>query len=530
MDEIIDGASSFVRGSFALFVGNFASLIIMAAGSILVARMLSPSDYGLYGVSLVLPELFLLFSGWGVDVALTRFLARYRAEGDRGMIRVLERVALLFKFGVGGVLSLALFLSADFLAVALLRRPGAGGLVRLASLLVLFQSLYSTVVSGLAGLERMNLRAAVSVLQAVVKGVSSPLLVYWGFGVSGPVIGHLAGYVVASLLGVFVMLSSSPGEGRVDVRSMDMRDALGMMLGFGVPLFMGGLVAGFAGRLQGFLLSWFVSDVDFGNYHVALNFTRLVGLVTGSLAVTLFPALSRLSYALEPEKARETFRGSVRYSSMFIIPMICLMVAVSEPMIFVLYSTRYPQAPLLMSLLLVPTLLVGVGSLSIGSFFNSQGDTGISLRVGLVGSAVSILVSPVLVWVWGIFGLAVSIIISSVFRSVFGLYMFIKRYDFYSDLLHTVKTLLSSGVSAGLSFGVVRLLSGVTPLLSLLLGSGVFLVTYLFIAPVTGAVEERDIENLDSMLRSLVVVYPFARILLGFERKIIRLLSRVRAE
>ena len=72
MDEIIDGASSFVRGSFALFVGNFASLIIMAAGSILVARMLSPSDYGLYGVSLVLPELFLLVSGWGVDVALTR--------------------------------------------------------------------------------------------------------------------------------------------------------------------------------------------------------------------------------------------------------------------------------------------------------------------------------------------------------------------------------------------------------------------------------------------------------------------------
>ena len=141
MDDVGDGAAVFVRGSFALFVGSFVSLFVMAAGSILVARMLSPSDYGLYGVSLILPDLFLLFSGWGIDSALIRFLARYRAEGDRGMIRVLERVALLFKFGVGGVLSLALFLSADFLAAVLLRRPGAGGLVRLASLLVLFQSL-----------------------------------------------------------------------------------------------------------------------------------------------------------------------------------------------------------------------------------------------------------------------------------------------------------------------------------------------------------------------------------------------------
>lgn len=107
-----------------------------------------------------------------------------------------------------------------------------------------------------------------------------------------------------------------------------------------------------------------MSDVDFGNYHVALNFTSLVGLVTGSLVVTLFPAFSRLNFSTEPEKAREAFRGSVRYSSMFVIPMIMLLVAVSEPMIVVLYSTRYPQAPLLMSLLLVPTLLVGVGGLS----------------------------------------------------------------------------------------------------------------------------------------------------------------------
>ena len=183
-----------------------------------------------------------------------------------------------------------------------------------------------------------------------------------------------------------------------------------------------------------------------------------------------------------------------------------------------------------MSLLLVPTLLVGVGSLSIGSFFNSQGDTGVSLRVGLVGSVVSILVSPVLIWMWGVFGLAVSIIVSSVFRSLFGLYVFNRRYDFYPDLRHTMRTLLSSAVSASLSFGVVRLLSGATPFLSLLLGSGVFLLVYLFLAPVTGAVEERDIGNLDSMLRSLVVVYPFARVLLEFERKIIRVIAGFRED
>ena len=51
-----------------------------------------------------------------------------------------------------------------------------------------------------------------------------------------------------------------------------------------------------------------------------------------------------------------------------------------------------------------------------------------------------------------------------------------------------------------------------------------FVVVYLFLALVMGTLEEEDIGNLDSMLRSLVVVYLFARILLGFERIIIRLI------
>ena len=101
MDGLGEAAAGYVRGSFVLLVGNFVSMFVMAAGSILVARMLSPSEYGLYSVSLVLPGLFLLFSDWGVNSALTRFLARYRSEGEQGKIWGLERAALLFKFGVG---------------------------------------------------------------------------------------------------------------------------------------------------------------------------------------------------------------------------------------------------------------------------------------------------------------------------------------------------------------------------------------------------------------------------------------------
>ena len=530
MGSLGEVAATSARGGFTLFIGNTVSLLVSAAGAILVARLLSPSEYGLYGVSLVLPGLLLLFSDWGVNSALTRFIARYRSEGEQGKIRGLERAGILFKFFVGGILSLALFLSADVLAAVFLRRPGAGGFVRTTSLLILSQSLHSTVVSALAGLERMDLRAAVNVLQAVVKGVSSPLLVYMGLGVSGAVIGYVLSYMVAAFVGVLFTFSSSPNVEGLDEVPTALWGSLGLMIGFGLPLFLGGLVAGFSIRLRGFLLSWFLSDEAIGNYGVASQFISLVGLVTGSIGVTLFPAFSRFSHAVEPEKMRQAFQGSVRYSAFIVLPLTALLMVVSKPAIYTLFTAKYPQATFYFSLLLVPTLLVGTGSLSIGPFLNSQGDTGTTLKVVLTNSVASILISPVLVWVWGVFGLIVSIIVSSITGNVFGLYMLHRKYGVFPDLWHTVRTLLCSAVSAGVAYGVVHLLSASTPFLSLLIGSAVFLVVYLVLAPVIGAVEEQDIGNLDSMLRGLRVIYPIARLLFKIERRIIELTLRKRTK
>jgi O-antigen/teichoic acid export membrane protein len=502
----------------------------MAAGSILVARMLSPSEYGLYTVSLVLPELFFLFSDWGVNSALIRFLAKYRSEGKQGNIWGLERTALLFKFCVGCVLSLTLFLSADVLSSVLLKRPGVGGFVRLASLLVLFRSLHSTVISALSGLERMNLRATVNVIRAVAKGVASPLLVYMGYGVSGPVVGQVSSYLVSSLFGILFMVSSTPDRRNMDEAPTSVGDGIGLMLGFGMPLFFGGLVAGFDRQLRGLLLSWFVSYGDIGNYHVAVNFTMTVSLVTNSIVVMLFPAFSKLSYFSEPVKTRQAFRGSVRYSSILVLPLMCFLVAVSEPMVRILYTTKYPLAPFFLSLLIVPRLLVGAGSLSIGNFLNSQGDTGTSMKVVLVGSVASILISPVFVWMWGGFGLATSIIVSSIARSVYSLYVLNKKYGLLPDLRHALRTLLSSAVSAVVSYGVVRFLSTGSPFLSLVLSSVVFLLAYLFLASFMRVVEESDIGNLDSMLKGVAILYPFARLLLEFERRILRLTLRMKTD
>ncbi len=91
---------------------------------------------------------------------------------------------------------------------------------------------------------------------------------------------------------------------------------------------------------------------------------------------------------------------------------------------------------------------------------------------------------------WGVSGLALSDIVSSIVGSAFGLYVLREKYGLLPDLWYALRTLLCSAVSAGASFWVVRFLLAGSPFLSLVLGSGVFLLAYLFLASFMGVIEE----------------------------------------
>ncbi len=150
--------------------------------------------------------------------------------------------------------------------------------------------------------------------------------------------------------------------------------------------------------------------------------------------------------------------------------------------------------------MLVPMLLVGFGPISIGNFFNSQGDTRASFRVGLVSSAVSIVLSLLLIWILSVFGLLLSIIVTSFIGNVLGHFVLRKKYGLYTDVRHATRLLICSAIPAGVSYGVLQFIPSSAPILGLLIGSFVFLVSCSFLAPFLGALDERDISNLGSML------------------------------
>lgn len=524
MSELDRAAEKSARGSIYLFMGNFVSEIINAVGVVLVARLLTPEEYGVYNVAFVLPFLFVMFSNWGVGAALTRFLARYQEEGKWSKIRGMVTKGLAFNGGLAVLLTAIMYVSADFLAEKILLRPGLGGLVRLTAGIVFLFSLFNTINAIYFGLERMDIIAALTVVTSLIRSAMSALLVSMGYGIPGALIGYMVGYGVALLIGLILL----GRELRREDLSADLsgEGSLGDMLRFGFPLFIGSFVMGLGLRYQGLLQVWFASDLVIGNLNIATKFKSLAGLFTVPIASSIYPAFSKFRFDERREEMAKMFGASVRYATMIVIPVTLLVMVVAEPVVVALFGREYALAPFFLAIAVLEFLPVGLGSLSVLPFLNSQGDTGTTLRLNLVSVGIMATLCTALTWQFGITGLLVGIVVSAVLGNAYNLFRTLRKYELGFDLLQTLRVAAFSVLAAGLTYGVMEYVSLGNPLVHAFAASFIFLALSMVLAPLTGALTQPDIRTIRGIVQRGFRGYSLLAPFLDLEERIIHLFQR----
>jgi O-antigen/teichoic acid export membrane protein len=87
-----------VNGGFALFVGRLAHSTVSAVGSIVIARLLGPANYGVVSIALIYPLMFSELS----DLGLSTAIMRYASIGDfrRAFAALQLRVLITTAFAV----------------------------------------------------------------------------------------------------------------------------------------------------------------------------------------------------------------------------------------------------------------------------------------------------------------------------------------------------------------------------------------------------------------------------------------------
>lgn len=527
-DKLLEIAGDSAVGGFSLFLGEAFSTIILAVGSVLIARLLGPDGYGVYTLAFVVPLLLVYLVELGVDEALIRFPAQSMAQGKETTALTIVKCGLKFKVLIASAGSIIIFLLSDVFASYLLRRPELGFYVKIASAAVILQAIFNSSVYAFIGLNRMTKSATLKAAMSIVRASAAPTLIILGLGVTGVIAGYLLGYLVAVILGVILLFTAFTGSlGTTDSDGERETPTIRTMVGYGFPIYLTTLLSVLVSQLQFAVLAYYSSNLEIGNFNAALNFTMLISVIVLPISLSMFPAFSKLNPINEIAELRKLFAGSAKYASLFILPASIGIIVLSKELVYVVYGASYHLAATFLSLYCVYFLYVGIGSMSMGSFFNGIGDTKFILEFGVINTILFFLAAPLLTPLYGAEGLIAAFLTSNLITLLSGLYVARRKYAVGVDLGAQARIYLAAALPALLCFAFLRL-SPFNPLLNLVLGGIIFLSAYLTLVPVLGAVNMDDIQNLTLVFKRIRIAWPIMKHILAYEAELLIVSRRFR--
>jgi O-antigen/teichoic acid export membrane protein len=501
--------------------------VILAVGIIIVARLLGPSSYGLYTLTLVIPTLLVALSDAGMNLALVRLPAKLRAEGDYERAKRLIKLGFLLKLAISIAAFFICYAGSTMIATTVLNRPELAPFLQLASLIIIFQAIFDATNNSLIGQDLMQYSASVQIMQATLKGTLGPALVLIGLGVLGAVSGYVLALAVSGLASATILFTKHARSLKHTSGSVSME--LRELLSYGLPLYLAAILLAFLTQYQSILLAHFASNTEIGNFNAAWNFNMLFVILTYPMAMAMFPMFSKMDTENQSGELARAFKLTVRYCSLIMIPASVAVMLFSKELVYLTYGSGYVYAPQYLIVLSALYLLTGIGYLVLGNFLNGVAEIETAVKMSVLTLGVYLPLGPALAWPWGPYGLLVAYILSYAIAMVYGIRRISAKLDARPDLRASGRILLAALGAAVPTVGLVQLDGAGIGAVNLVVGGILYLAVYLTLAPILGAVDKSDIMNLETVLCKMRIAATLARPVLDYETSLLSAMRRDRS-
>jgi O-antigen/teichoic acid export membrane protein len=303
---------------------------------------------------------------------------------------------------------------------------------------------------------------------------------------------------------------------------------LGVLLGYGLPLYLAAILAVLLGQYQNMVLAYFANNTQIGNFNAAWNFNSLLMILIYPITIAIFPMFSKMDPENQSDLAR-AFGLAVKYASLVLIPSSIAVMVFSRDLVHVTYGSSYTLAPQYLIILSTLYLLTGLGGTRdsiLGSFFYGVAQTGAVLKMSVLTLAIYLPLGLALTWVWGPFGLLIAYVLSAASSTVYGVRQASAKFGARPDVRASGRVLLASLGAAIPTIVLIQLGGMATGIVNLTIGGPLYLVVYLTLAPVLGAVDKSDIINLRTILCRRRIVARLANPVFDYEAKLLSAMGR----
>jgi O-antigen/teichoic acid export membrane protein len=251
-------------------VGSFSILVLLA----LLARLLKPSNFGLYAIVIAFYTLLGIIGNFGIGTALRKKLAE---TNDKTRRSTLISNSYFIAMAASLIIAIAGVLLSSTIATYVYHDSSLAGALQLASVLVIFWVFFNLTIAVLVGLEKVKEATIIDLFYSVVQPIAAVGLVVLGYGILGAVSGIAISIVLGSALGLFYL--SKEIENRIIKPT---KKIIKELMAFSTPIATSNIALLGPQNFAILLLGVYATSAIVGNYNAAYEIGNFVGIIFSS--------------------------------------------------------------------------------------------------------------------------------------------------------------------------------------------------------------------------------------------------------
>ena len=382
-----------VTGTIWSFTDSFANQGIQFIAGLILARILSPTEFGLIGILTI----FIALSQSFIDSGFTHALIRKQdcTQTDYSTVFYFNFIAGIFFYFI-------LFFSANSISI-FFNEPQLELLLQVLGLGLILNAFGIIQRTILIKNIDFKLQTKVSLVSSTISGLIAITLAYNGFGVWSLVALTLSRFGFSSLL-LWIWAKWKPSF-------IFSKKSFKELFSFGNKLLISGLIDTAYRNIYYLIIGKYFSVVELGYYTRADQFQALPSQqLTGVLGRVSYPILSTIQDNVE--KLKSAYKQIIRSSMLITFVLMLGMVVIAKPMILTLIGEKWLPAVIYLQMLCFVGMFYPLHALNL-NMLKVQGKSDLFLRLEIIKKLLSI-PTIILGIIWGIKIMIIGMLINTI--------------------------------------------------------------------------------------------------------------------
>lgn len=323
MEDNLKGKTK--KGLYWSFFNQFSNYGMNFIVGIVMARLLSPSDFGITA----LPAVFMAIASTIQDGGLANALIRKKEVTNKDL-----STTFYYSICLGVVLYLTLFLSAPLIA-DFYHTPILVSLIRVTAI----GFLYSPLITPQNILLRRRLDfktlTKISLVTRVFGATVGIVMAYVGYGVWSLVISNLLAGMFALLI-AWLVVRWLPKYGWS-------KESFKYLWGYGNKIMFSAIIENLYSNIAPVFIGKYYSPAQLGIYNRAQGYASMPSQnITGAINNVSFPVLSKMQD--DTEKLAYNYRRMLRLSAFVIFPIMLMLSALARPLVITMITEKWEHS------------------------------------------------------------------------------------------------------------------------------------------------------------------------------------------